>query len=192
MNIRGCSSIFAVAVLAVFGFASCEKPGVHAARDDAPDLTGQKIVETDDETFLLNAGKAEVRQITFSQVALEKSKNDDVRAYAQAVLTDYQQALTGLKDLMKTKNIAGSYQFEATQLEARNRFEGLSGSSFDDQFVSVITAEQQAIVATLASAAETAADRDVRNYAKSVLPVLRKDFDTAVALQKKLMPKSRR
>ena len=52
-----------------------------------------------------------------------------------------------------------------------------------------MTAEQQQALATFNSAAETAADPEIRNYANGLLSSLRQDVDTAVALEKKLAAK---
>jgi len=94
--------------------------------------------------------------------------------------------LVDLTGLMTAKNIARTFADEEIRLEAMNRLHGLSGSAFDHEYVSLMTAEQQAAVATFRSVAETAADRNVRNYARTVLPLLQKDFDTATALEKRL------
>ena len=184
-NMRAHSTLVVVA-LAILGVTSCEKPGVRAARENEPDLTGRQIEAIDDDTFLVKAQKAEITQTTLSQLAMEQSQSPDVRAYAHQVITNYRQALVDLTDLMKAKNIARTFADEEIQLEARNRLHGLSGSAFDREYVSLMTAEQQAALAMFRSVAETASDPSVRNYAQTVLPSLRKDFDTAVALEKKL------
>jgi len=184
-NIRARSTLVVVA-LAILGVTSCEKPGVRAARENEPDLTSRQIEAIDDDTFLVKAQKAEITQTTLSQLAMEHSQSRDVRAYALQVITNYRQALVDLTDLMKAKNIARTFADEEIQLEATNRLHGLSGSAFDREYVSLMTAEQQAAVAMFRSVAETGSDPDVRNYAQTVLPSLRKDFDTAAALEKKL------
>jgi putative membrane protein len=193
MNIRAWFTLFAIAALAAFGSASCEKPGVRAARENTNDLTSQKIVSIDDAEFLQMAEKAEIRQTTLSRLALEKSTNEDVREFARHVIRNYQQPLAELTNLMKAKSVAHSAAAtEEIQLDAMNRLHRLSGSAFDHEFISLMTAEQQAALANFASAAETAADPDIRNYAKSVVPSLRQDFDTADDLEKKLAAKERR
>ena len=183
MNTRSCWLRFAFAVLVAVGAASCEKAGVEAGGDLSP----QKIISIDDERFLLTAQKAAIRQTTLSEAALNTSKNYDIRKYAQQVITNYRKALADLADLMKAKNVPNtSSTAEEIKLDAMNRLNGLTGTAFDHEFISLMTAEQQAALNTFNSVAETAADPDIRNYAKGVLPLLREDFDTATALEKKL------
>jgi putative membrane protein len=190
MNIRACLILFA---FAAFGATSCGKSGVQAAREDTSDLTRQEILSIDDDTFLLKAQRAEIWQTTLSKTALDRSRNDDIRRYAQQVIVNYQRALAELADLMKAKNFPEtSAAIEGIQLDAINRLHGIAGDAFDHEFVSLMAAEQQAAVATFNSAAETAADPDIRNYAKGVLPLLRHDLDTVTALEKKLAAKELR
>jgi putative membrane protein len=189
MNIRAWVVLYGIAVLAAFAPASCGKPGVQAARENT-DLTRQEVISIDDQSFLLEAEKAEVRQTTLAQAALDTSMNYAIRAYAQQVITNYRRALVELSDLTKAKNIPHtSATIEAIRLDAMNRLHGLSGSTFDHEFISLMTAEQQAAITTFDSAAETSADPDIRNYARGVVPLLREDFNTATALEKKLAAK---
>jgi putative membrane protein len=187
MKIPFCLIRFAVGSLVAFGAMSCQRQGVEASREKTSDLTPQKILSIDDETFLLAAQKAEIRQTTLSEAALDVSKNEEIRNYAQQVVTNYRKALAELTDLMRAKNIPNvSATAEAIRLEAMNRLHGLSGSAFDHEFVSLMAAEQQAALASCNLTAETAADPDIRNYAKGVLPLLRDDFNTVTGLSKKL------
>ena len=190
MNIRSWLILFAFTLLAAFGAASCQKPGVEAARENASDLTNQQVLSIDDRNFLLAAEKAEIRQTTLAQAALDTSKSFEIRKYAQQVITNYDNALSELAQLLKDKNIPQTSAVpETMQLDAMNRLHGLSGGAFDHEFVSLMSAEQQATLNTFDSAAETAADPDIRNYAKGVLPLLREDFNTVSALEKKLAAK---
>src|SRR5215471_2398755 len=185
MTIRSSLILLAVSALAGFGAVSCERPGVRAAGENTSDLTPQKILSIDDESFLLKAQKAEITQTTLSQIALKVSTNDDIRRYARQVFTNYVGASAKLTDLMKAKNVpATTAAIEGLQLDAMNRLYGLSGSEFDHEFVSLMSAEQQAAVPIFKLAAETSADPDIRNYANSVLPLLLEDFNTVSILQK--------
>jgi putative membrane protein len=177
--------ILVTVALTLSGITSCEKSGVQAARESP--LTAQKILSMDDKEFLMNAQQSEIRQKALAEAALTKSTNTDIREFANQVASERSRDLAGLKAVMEIKDFAQPPAAEEElQLEATNRLQRLSGSALDDEFISLITAEQQQSIGTFDRAAETAADPDVREYARGVLPALRKDFDAAVALQKRL------
>src|SRR5262245_48967217 len=158
MNIRARFILFAIAVLAAFLATSCEKPGAKAAGENT-DLTSQKILWIEDEDILVKPEKAEIRQTTLSQVALDKSNDDVVREFARRGITNYHRASADLTALMQAKNMAESpAAIEGMRLDAMNRLHRLSGRVFDREFISLMTAEEQEAVATFNAAAETAAD----------------------------------
>ena len=119
--------------------------------------------------------------------ALEKSQDSDVREFAGAIVVDRNRDLDVLMRLLKKYKVAEAPALaEEDKLEAANRLRRLSGSAFDHEFISLMAAELQQAVADFRSAAETAGDPEIRSYAGAALALLRKDFDTAVALEKKL------
>src|SRR5262245_38931901 len=98
MNVNSCLMRLAVGALVAFTATSCEKLGVQASGEKTSGLTPEKILSIDDENFLLAAQKAEIRQMTLSQAALDTSKNEEIRNYAHQVVTNYRKALTDLGD----------------------------------------------------------------------------------------------
>src|ERR1700745_1343551 len=91
--------------------AGCGKPGVQAARDT--DVTPQAILSLDDQKFLDAAERAEIRENTLANQALERTRNLQVRALAASLNDDLSVALTDLKTLMKAKHMAEPQAFAA-------------------------------------------------------------------------------
>jgi putative membrane protein len=180
--------IFLFALVFLAGSTGCEKSGVQAARDT--DLTAQKILSLDDEKFLVAAERAELRQNTLAQQAEQRSKSAKIQAFATKVTNDMSVALTELKDLMKAKNLAEPAAFAAeVHSEAAVLLSRASDEAFDHQFISLMSAEGQDAVRIFDPTAETAADPDVRNYARRVVPSLRANYDKASDLEKTLAEK---
>jgi putative membrane protein len=165
--------------------AGCGKSGVHAASDT--DLTPQAILSLDDQKFLDAAERTEIRYNTLAEQALQRTKSLQVRALATKVQDDMSVALTELKDLMKAKHMAETSEFAAeVHSEAVARLHDTSDEAFDHEFASLMAAEGQDTVRIFDSAAQTAADPDVRKYATRILPSLRANYDKSTDLEKKL------
>jgi putative membrane protein len=187
MMLRKYSLILVMLVSLVLMASSCEKSGVQAAREDSTSVPIQKILSIDEEQFLLNAEKSEVRQQALASVALEKSTNSDIREFARQLKEDQSSALTELRALMTAKKVVQAPGLvDEIQMEATHRLQQQTGRAFDDEFVSLITAEQQDTLRHFNLAAETATDQDVRNYAAHVLPSLRESFQKATGLATRL------
>ena len=157
MRVRTCLVILFFAV----GLAACGKSGVQAAHES--DLTPQTILSLDDQKFLDAAERAEIRENTLADQALERSRNLQVRALATNLHDDLGAALTELKNLMKAKHLAEPAVFaEEVHSEAANRLTSASDDAFDHEFVSLLTADGQDTLRIFDSASQTAADPDVR------------------------------
>jgi putative membrane protein len=180
----------AVLISAFLGFCaiSCEKSNVQAEREPTnnSDQTANKSLSMDDRNFLIKAEKAMVREKTLAQVALQKTRNNDVRAFAQKIFDDRSRALDELVRLTNTNGLAQPFSLSDVELEAKTQFDRTSEDAFDHEFVSLMAAELQDVVSNFSMAAETAENPGVRNYASRVLPLLRKDLDSAADLEKKL------
>jgi putative membrane protein len=188
MQIRKYPFVLAIAVFSLAVSAGCQKPAVEAARQT--DLTPKKILSIDDEKFLHAAEKAELRQNSFAQLAEERSKNAKIQAFATKVTGDMSVALTELKDLMKAKHMTLPAEFAAeVHSDAAERLRNVSDGAFDHEFVSLMSVEGQETVRIFDSAAQTAADPDLRNYALRQLPALRANYDKASDLEKTLTEK---
>lgn len=193
MSVRARVISLAISLIAMFAGVSCQRSGVNAAGENSGDLTAQKILSLDDHNFLLTAYKSQTRQKALAQAAIQKSRNADVVELAHQVINDRDTSLENLVRVMKAKQIAEPASVvEDIQLDVQNRLERLSGSEFNDEFISLLAAEQQQCLGNFESASETAADSDVRNYASTTLPPLRQDTDRAAAIEKKLAEKNQR
>ena len=190
MRIRVSLLIVLFAVVLLAASTGCQRSGVQAARES--DLTPQKILSIDDQKFLDTAERSQIRQNTLAQLAIQRSRNPSIQAFATKVTNDMSVALTELKDLMKAKHMTEPTEFAAqVHSESAERLRNASGEAFDHEFVSLMTAEQQDAVRMFDSAAQTAADPDVRNYAKRVLPALQTDYDKVTDLQTQLATRSK-
>jgi putative membrane protein len=188
MRMRAHLLILVFAGVLAAGSAGCGKSGVQAARE--PDLTPQQILSIDDQKFLDDAEKAEIKQNTLADLALQRSKGPEIQGFATKVSNDMRLALSELTDLRKAKHLAEPADLAAeVHSHEAFRLDHASDSAVDHEFVSLMAAEGQDIVRIFDSAANTAADPDVRNYASRALPSLRANYDKASELEKKLTPK---
>jgi len=180
--------ILAVIGVLVFGAFSCGRSSVRAGGEDT-DLTDANIISLDDQKFLFKAEETEVRQLSLAQEALQKSRNAQVLVFAERVVDERSQALSGLKRLMADKHIQETPgKAEEIGLEATNRLRYISADAVDHVFISLMAAELQEAVASFGSAAGSSPDLDIRSYAGNILPSLRTDYATAIDLEKKHAP----
>jgi putative membrane protein len=177
-----------IVVVGIFlaGSVSCGKSHVHAAAEgaDRPGPTAREIMSIDEKNFLIAAERAEVRERALARIALDKSANIAVREFARQVIEDRDRDIGRLALVMNQQNVTqGSTIAEGVELEVSQRLHRLAGATFDHEFVSLMTADQQQAVGIFRRAAETSPDYEIRKFAADALPSIRRDFERAAKLE---------
>jgi putative membrane protein len=183
------SAVFVMALVLLLEIvpAGCQKTGVQAGNESTskPGAAGPSLPVWDQD-FLVNAQKAEIRQGSLSRVALDRAYGADVQSFARMVVDDHTKTLQQLTSLMNRKGVSEPGTATEASAEGKYRLDSLSGSAFDDEYISLMAAETQQNVQRFSQAAETADDREVRAYASSVLPLLEREQRKAADLEAKL------
>jgi len=139
-----------------------------------------------DRHFINKAEKENLEEQELGRMVLEKSKNGDVRDYAQMLVDDHTKALKDLVDLMKDKGMAQPKRLPKAEHEAWNKLKGMSGAEFDREFVNMMVRDHQDAVKEFQHESNLAQDYDVKMYANHVLPALQKHLQKAQELQGKI------
>lgn len=117
------------------------------------------------------AGKAEVE---LSNLALNKSQDSQVRAFAQRMVKDHTAAATELQTIAGSLGIAVPNEAEHAQPMAAEKLNKLSGTEFDDAYARIMQMDHdRAVDLFAAAAADQDLDVQLRRFAEKTLPVLR-------------------
>lgn len=143
-------------VLIVFG------PGVSAQTHD----------DLDTRAFIDIATRTTVLEIKTAKLALLKSDNAEVKAYAERMLSEQQAVLDGLQNLAQITQVtvANNAAFDEKQLNAGGVAPWLEGEKFNQAYSKRRLQERKKLVALIRKGMESS-DANVRSYAKSALPV---------------------
>jgi len=130
---------------------------------------------TDAATFIKTAGASDLYEIKSSQLALDKSKDKDVRDFAQMMITDHTKTTQGVKDAAKKANLTVSPpELSADQQQKMSDLQPLSGADFDKAYLDQqLPAHQQALdmMQNYVANGDTPALQDA---AKTAIPIIQK------------------
>ncbi len=167
--------IAAVAILALAGFAASAE-----ARSKAHALT----TAGDFAQELKSSGQFEVEAST---VALQKSRNDDLKKFAQKMIDDHKAADQKLMDTLKQANLPEpKYSMLAEQRDLLFQLTASDGAAFDRKYVQdQIQAHRQAI--NLLDTYSKRGDNDaLKQLASSLLPTIKEHLKMAEELSPKV------
>lgn len=143
--------------------------------------TGGTVSNTSDadKTFVTSAGMAGLAEVQYGNLALQKSENADVRAFAQRMVTDHGKSNAELAQLVTAKGLALPAELAGTHQQGYEHLEGLGGAEFDRAYMQHMVADHQAAVTLFQNASTSATDADIRGFATRALPVLQEHAQLA-------------
>lgn len=137
-------------------------------------------------TFVARAGIADLTEIELAELALTRSKNAAVQAYARKMVDEHKKALANLKTVAAEAKVSVPGTPDQKHKEKKTALSRLEGTQFDKEFAKLMVAGHDEAVA-LYDAAVSSKDLPevLQRYAKRTLPVIRQHRDAAHELHKK-------
>jgi putative membrane protein len=136
-----------------------------------------------DKEFVIQAGFAGLAEVTLSQLALSRSENAEVKAFAQRMVTDHGRANEELQKLATGKGLALPTTLHDTNDDALKDLQS-RGADFDARYVAQMAADHEKVIAEFENAERALADPDVRAFVTRTLPVLREHLQHVQRLRK--------
>jgi putative membrane protein len=139
-----------------------------------PDLSDQ------DRKFFEHAAQAGMFEVAKSKIALDRSGNHDVRAFARRMIADHSAQAQQLAQLADKLGVVLPDEVSAEQAALLEQLRGVSDEKFDQAFMKVqVNAHQQAI-ALFQQEADAGQHPAVRAFAAKGLPVLKDHLQHAL------------
>jgi len=161
-------------------------PPVGQVEPAAPVEDWQSSLVREDERFLENAIQGSHAEIAGSQLALEKTKDADVRTFAQTMIDEHGQMVKEAEALATQKGMTPPTGPSVMQSTEITTLKVLTGGAFDAMYVNRIgVAAHEATVEMFEKASQEAQDPDVKALAVEALPKLREHLEMAQALDEK-------
>lgn len=136
-----------------------------------------------DSDFVKMAAKGGTAEVEMGHLALEKSRNADVKAFASRMIKDHTAANTKLKALASSKGVevpsGKGIGNDATYMKLKV----LSGETFDKSYVNSMVDDHKEDVAAFEKEAGEAADSEVKVFATKTLPTLKSHLEQIEKLQ---------
>jgi putative membrane protein len=128
---------------------------------------------------------ANMFEIKSSELALDKSQNDDVKKFAQQMIDDHTKAGDKLDDALSASNseIQTADELDSKHQKRLDALSSLSGKDFDTQYIAIQLKAHQKAVALFSDYAGHGKNASVRDFAAKTLPTLKKHLKHVTALQ---------
>jgi putative membrane protein len=139
----------------------------------------------DDATFVKKAASDGMHEVELGKIAQTQAKNDDVKKFAETMVTDHTKAN---EELMKCAKDAGldvpDKMMEEHQKEV-DRFKDYKGTNFDQDYMKHMVDDHEKAVALFKQASKEAKNPKLKEFATKTLPVIQAHLDQARKIQPK-------
>ena len=125
-----------------------------------------------DKQFLTTASQSDYNEMAFSKLALQKSDNPQVKAFAQKMITDHTRLEEQMKPFADKWGLTPATSLGPDHQQKYDQLQSLSGGDFNKQYMSDMTTDHQ-----------TALDAFKSEESSTQLP----KFKTAVAKGEKVV-----
>lgn len=125
--------------------------------------------------FVEKASMSNLFEIESSKVALERSTNPDVKAFAQKMIDDHSAAAANMKAAAATANVAGSVAsiLDDKHQKIINELKAEDAEDFDEEYVDEQEDAHRKAVKLFEKYSEDGEDASLKTFAANTLPTLR-------------------
>lgn len=134
---------------------------------------------TADNNFVVEAASGGMMEVQLGQYAMANAASPAVKQFGQMMVTDHTKADSILTTIAQLKaivipNVPGDeHQHHIDELKKKK------GADFDKDYMKMMVEDHEEDVKKFEDASKNAKDEDIRKFAASTLPVLRKHLDAA-------------
>ena len=139
--------------------------------------TGSMVAQGGDTTvqdkmFVAKSTQGSLGEIAAARLALKKSKNDDVRTFAQKMIDDHTQLIADLKPYADRMGVKPPMKPNKTAQMEVQRMMSMSGDKFDREYVTAMVADHHKDVGEFKNEADTTSNSDLKGTVSSGLQVV--------------------
>jgi putative membrane protein len=162
--------------------------------EESQDATKQAAKENDikfenkkqekDAQFLVDATAFNLEQIQLAHLGEQKG-TADIKDLSQMMLTEHEKMLPELQKLAKDKQVTVPDSASADAFDNYNMLKDKNGDEFNKSFCDRLVETHKKAVGVFEKESADSRDQDLKEYATTKLPDLRKHLDHIFACQKK-------
>ena len=163
-----------------------------AAGTNAPGNTGSSMsksagasnLSSSDRNFIMKAAQGGMAEVELGQLASQRASDPQVKQFAERMVADHGKANDQLKQIASSKNVTLPTDVPAAEKRERDRLAKLSGAQFDREYMSHMTSDHKKDTSLFRSAAKSAKDSEVKQFASTTLPTLEEHLQMAQSITK--------
>lgn len=129
--------------------------------------------------FYTEAAQSGMAEVMLGELALRKTQNEQIRQFAQQMVTDHTNANNELKQLAESKNVTLPTSISNKQQSAYDKLNAMTGMDFEKAFMKQMVKDHENAVKLFQKQSEKGEDADAKAFAAKTLPTLQMHLQMA-------------
>lgn len=151
--------------------------------------TAAAAADATTQRFAQQAAVDGIAEVELADLALERASSNEVKALANHIKQDHQQANDKLKSIASSKGVDVPAQTDDKHRREKERLAKLQGNEFDQAYVKAMIKEHEKDIKAFEKQAKGGKDPELKAFATEALPKLRAHLDHAKQIEKQLQAK---
>lgn len=151
--------------------ATALTPALAAGTTASADTAATAAV-TDPQQFTTQAAIGNMFEIQSSELAMKQSTNDQVKQFAQQMITDHGKAATDMQAAASTEGTTVPAQLDATHQALLQQLSGTTGDGFDAAYIKAQVDGHDQAVALFQGYSSGGKPGALKDFAAKTLPVI--------------------
>jgi len=139
-----------------------------------------------DQEFVTKAAQGNSAEVELGKIVAAKSKDPNVKQFAQMMVKDHTTALNELQELAQTKNLNFNDDLPDDAKSLQQKLSSDTGKQLDKDYMDGMVEDHQKDVQEFTDKSQNAKDPDMKQWASKTLPTLQKHLEKAQQIDAKL------
>jgi putative membrane protein len=139
-----------------------------------------------DQEFVTKAAQGNSAEVELGKIVAAKSKDPNVKQFAQMMVKDHTTALNELQELAQTKNLNFNDDLPDDAKSLQQKLSSDTGKQLDKDYMDGMVEDHQKDVQEFTDKSQNAKDPNVKQWASKTLPTLQKHLEKAQQIDAKL------
>jgi len=149
-------------------------------------MTQSSTPNSSDEKFITDAAKGTRAQVELGRMVAARASDPAVRSFAKQMVKEHTDALNQLQKLALQKNITLSNDIPDAAKDMQSKLSNETGKQLDKDYMDGMVQDHQMDVQEFQTAAQSASDPDVKQWAGKMVPTLQEHLQKAQEIDQKL------
>jgi putative membrane protein len=147
-------------------------------------------IGAEDKQFMKTAMEGDMAEIQLAQLAQQKASSDQVKQFAQRMITDHTKMDAQMKPMAQQFGVEAPTQLDAKHKAVEAKLQALSGDQFDQEYIKAMVADHSEDDQAFIREETAASNPDLKSTVTQAEPTIAEHLRMAQQIQKSMKSKS--